>query len=305
MQNIYCVIVTYNGAKWIQSCLQSLRDSTCSVSVIVVDNQSSDETVAIIRQHFTEVRVINAGRNLGFGQANNHGIKMALAEGADAVLLLNQDAWVQPQTIATLAGALEREREYGILSPLHLDGTGTALDSHFFTYFNQSHVRGWIESTLLHQPAPAVVSTSFVNAACWLLSSHCLLKVGPFDPFYFHYGEDMNFCQRTIFHGYKIGIHTSCSIHHDRAERLALKQPASARRQREWIYMANVLGDVGLRQAKMRYLKVFGRQVLKGALAAMTLQVSEAGDHFSIAGRMFLSASGLRQSRQFARRATF
>ena len=66
--------------------------------------------------------------NLGFGRANNLGIRAALDDGARRVLLLNQDACVLPDTIGRLASCSEAHPEYGILSPAHLYGAGEAFD---------------------------------------------------------------------------------------------------------------------------------------------------------------------------------
>ena len=59
----------------------------------------------------------------------------------------------------------------------------------------------------------------YVNCAAWLVSKECIRKVGGFDPLFFHYGEDENYCQRVHYHGYKIGVSTIAKIRHDRDER--------------------------------------------------------------------------------------
>ena len=99
---VYSIVVTYNGEQCITKCLQSLRESTQPSEVILIDNASSDQTVAFVRMHFPEVRVITQSCNLGFGAANNIGIRIALNEGADYLFLLNQDAWVTPDCIEKL-----------------------------------------------------------------------------------------------------------------------------------------------------------------------------------------------------------
>ena len=80
---VYTIIVTYNGDKWIEKCLRSLRDSTLSLSVLVIDNASTDKTVNIVKEQFPEFQLIETGANLGFGKANNIGLEMALQKNAD------------------------------------------------------------------------------------------------------------------------------------------------------------------------------------------------------------------------------
>jgi Predicted glycosyltransferases len=108
------IIVSYNFEQWIDRCLGSLRRSTFPVSVIVVDNGSKDHTTQIIERKYPEVHLIKTGVNLGFGKANNIGIRCAMERGADYFFLLNQDAWISEKTIKTLLDLFEEHPKYGI-----------------------------------------------------------------------------------------------------------------------------------------------------------------------------------------------
>ena len=92
--NIFAVIVTYNAMhrNWADRCLQSLEESSVPVTSIFVDNCSVDGTRDYIPSRYPQVVWLPQDHNLGFGQANNVGIRYALNHGADYVLLLNQDA---------------------------------------------------------------------------------------------------------------------------------------------------------------------------------------------------------------------
>jgi N-acetylglucosaminyl-diphospho-decaprenol L-rhamnosyltransferase len=127
---IYSIVVTYNGSKWLDKCFGSLLNSTVSTKIIAIDNKSTDGTPDEIRLKFPSVEVIETGKNLGFGKANNIGLTRALNENADYVFLLNQDAWVEPDTIGKLIST--QSSEYAILSPVHLNGQGDALDSKLY-----------------------------------------------------------------------------------------------------------------------------------------------------------------------------
>jgi len=63
----------------------------------------------------------------------------------------------------------------------------------------------------------------FVNAVAWLISRECLETIGGFDPLFFHYGEDDNYSQRVIYHGFKIGVLLKVFVIHDRATRVRTK----------------------------------------------------------------------------------
>ena len=71
--NFALIMVTYNGSKWIRQCLDSVCSSSIVPHCIVVDNNSSDDTVEIIRKHYPEVELVQTKSNLGFGGANNIG----------------------------------------------------------------------------------------------------------------------------------------------------------------------------------------------------------------------------------------
>ena len=113
--NIFTIIVTYNGHKWVDFCLGSLRASTVQTIPLVIDNGSTDGTLDYIREHYPEAVLFPQEKNLGFGQANNVGIRYALAHGADYCLLLNQDAAISADSIELMLAQSDGE---SLLSPI-------------------------------------------------------------------------------------------------------------------------------------------------------------------------------------------
>ena len=206
---IFSVIVTFNGSTWIKSCLGSFENKH---NIIIVDNGSQDNTIDLVKNHFPEVHLIKSEVNLGFGAANNIGINYALEQGAEYVFLLNQDAWIKKGTLELLVDTLERNKEYGIISPIHLNGSGKMLDKNFGDYLYNKGGRKFITDKILGRTSEAIIDIEFVNAAAWLLSRKCIEKVGLFDPLFFHYGEDDNYIQRVRFYSFKIGILSSAFI---------------------------------------------------------------------------------------------
>lgn len=81
VNNFALIIVTYNGSKWIRQCLNSVYSSSIVPHCIVVDNNSSDDTVEIIRKHYSEVELVQTKSNLGFGGANNIGFQRIMQMG--------------------------------------------------------------------------------------------------------------------------------------------------------------------------------------------------------------------------------
>jgi GT2 family glycosyltransferase len=219
-KNVKSVVVTYNGIKWIKKCLDSLCKSSIPVDIIVIDNGSSDGTQELIKRNYKSVKFIQSQKNLGFGAANNIGLKMAYESSADYVFLLNQDAWlIEPDTIEKLIQAHEKDTTFGIISPIHLNGLATRLDYGFSIYITPKRCPALYSDQWMNSLKDSIYDVEFVNAAAWLISRSCLEKVGGFSPTFFHYGEDINYIQRVKFYNFKVGIYPFVSISHDRENR--------------------------------------------------------------------------------------
>lgn len=212
---VYTIIVTFNGAVWIERCLDGMRKSTILSNIIIVDNNSTDNTVYIVKTFYPEVMLIESKVNAGFGKANNIGIAAALKNGADYFFLLNQDTRIFPDTLQRLIDANKKYPEYVALSPVHLDGTTKKIDYNFIRYIKNSD--NFISDIIIGgTPVSEVYPLPFINAALWLLSKECILHIGGFDPLYKHYGEDEDYIHRMNYHGYKIGFCPAVFGVHDR-----------------------------------------------------------------------------------------
>jgi GT2 family glycosyltransferase len=255
------IIVTYNGKKWMDRCLGSLRKSSLYTDILVVDNGSTDGTIEYIRSEFPEVQLHCAGENLGFGKANNIGLQKAVKEGYDYVYLLNQDAWVFPHTFERLIAAMEADPGYGILSPMQLTATEDKMDPRFVRWCPAAawkewmHIRSASETDnrsdglsvekydansdfdpvsvsdsdavcgIVSESLPGEIHpVSFVMAAHWMISRACFCAVGGFSPAFPHYGEDDNYIHRAQYQGFKVGILSSAGAVHDREMRPASKE---------------------------------------------------------------------------------
>lgn len=218
---VFVIIVTYKGQLWYDRCFTSLRASEVPVQTVVIDNASNDGTIEYIRDNYPEIHLIASETNLGFGQGNNKGMRYAFDNGAECVFLLNQDAWIEPNTLKELVEIHKQNSEYGILSPMHLNADKTAIEKGLINYVADLKITdpAWIND-LYFNNLKAVYSTNYVNAAAWLLPRTTLETVGGFDPIFFHYGEDDNYMQRVIYHGLKIGICPHVRVVHDTERRV-------------------------------------------------------------------------------------
>jgi len=222
MSEILTIVVTYNGMKWIERCLGSVRASAVPSDIMVVDNASDDGTPDWIREHFPEVIVSDNRENLGFGAANNIGMRYAMAHSYRYVYLLNQDAWVFPETFGTLIRAFEEDgrtgaegvrkapgKPIGILSPMQMEANLTRMDAQFRKHCHKA----------LEKDASETVRVPFVMAAHWMVSRPCLESIGGFCPAFPHYGEDIDFIHRAQYKGFAAAVVKTASAVHDRAGR--------------------------------------------------------------------------------------
>lgn len=226
MHKIIAIVVSYNGRRWYDRCFSSLYNSNIPIDCVVIDNASTDGTVNYIKEHFPHIYLFENKKNLGFAEANNIGIRFAIDHGADYIFLLNQDAWVEKNTIAELLKTFEENESVAIASPIHLNGEYSGLDSRF------CEAMPWLFASDSYMKKLAkYYPVRFVNAAAWMISRKSIEVVGGFDTsLYTHCGEDNDYCQRACFHGFSIVVNTQCTICHDRGYR----DPNNDVNRKEW-----------------------------------------------------------------------
>lgn len=223
------IIVTYNAMKWAERCFHSLRQSSVPLDCIVIDNGSTDGSQEFIKNRFPEVDFIQSTKNLGFGKANNIGIEKAYKKGADFFYLMNQDAWLYEDSIQKLLEVFEnysKQEEIGILSPMHIDGSEKLLDIFLDKYIATNFEKTRLISDLYFQNMKPFYELSFINAAHWLLPRNTIETIGGFNPYFFHYGEDVEYANRVHFHKKKVLLVPESRVVHDGKQILSKVDPA-------------------------------------------------------------------------------
>jgi N-acetylglucosaminyl-diphospho-decaprenol L-rhamnosyltransferase len=201
--DVSVIIVTYNSAACIEACLASVAEQKgVTAETIVVDNASADNTAALVRKF--PVRLLANADNVGYGQANNRGF--AVSEGR-FVYLLNPDARLtDPGALARLCGELEAHPAWGmagnrILSPDGKDEIGPA-----FSYPAQQHV---------HRDF-----SKLPGRIAWILGASMIIRrqvyaaLDGFDPGFFLYCEETDFCLRLRQMGHEIGFVDGVTVRH-------------------------------------------------------------------------------------------
>ena len=248
------VVLNWNGREDTLACLASLstvRDG--SLTLIVVDNASSDGTIEAIRARFPEVVVCENDENLGFAGGMNVGIERALLLDADYVFVLNNDATVSPDTISRLVKTAESSPQIGGISPVvcFADSPETV----WFAGATFDSARGYPGRMLGYgEPLASVAATPFdterLTGAAMLISRQCLQDVGPFDPDLFFLYEDVDWSLRARSRGYRLCVEPSAMVWHrvgrsQGGEHSALSTYYGVRNQLEVSRRHAPLGPVG------------------------------------------------------------
>ena len=209
------ILVNWNGQRHTLECLASLREDTYADKyTIVVDNGSSDDSVAVIRSRFPDVLVLEAGENLGFTGGNNLGMRRALEDGVDYLYILNNDTVVEPDALSALVQAAEFCSDYAIFTPVihyYDDRSQTWLAGTNMDMMRGSAVHDNSRIPARDEPMREI---PWASGCALLIRASVLQQVGCFDVRYFYLWEDVDLCLRVRAAGHKIGIVPAARIYH-------------------------------------------------------------------------------------------
>jgi len=204
MEGITVIIVNYNVKYFLRQCLQSVLNSDYegSLSVIVVDNNSTDGSDMMMQEEFPEVEYIYNQENLGFSKANN----LAIAKVTDPyTLILNPDTILQEDTLKLCYQHMKTEPQVGAVGVRMVDGSGTYLPeskrgfpspaSAIYKLIGLSKLfpnsKTFNQYYLGHLAEDKVQSIDVLTGAFAFIRTDLLQEIGGFDPDYFMYGEDI------------------------------------------------------------------------------------------------------------------
>ncbi|HSH05669.1 MAG TPA: glycosyltransferase family 2 protein [Anaerolineae bacterium] len=232
MLDVAVVIVTWNVAHLIEACLRSLYTELVNIGgqgkVWVVDNGSTDGTIAVVREKFPQAVLMVNEENVGFGRANNQGMWAANDEVPTYYFLLNPDTVVKSGALASLIGCLETRPKVGMVGPRLVYGDGRLQHSGFRfpgvvqlaydlfdgparwyeTGVNGRYPRQQYES---HR-SPFMVET--ILGAAMLLRREVFEVTQGFDPLFHMYCEELDWCRRIAAAGWSIYVVPAAEIVH-------------------------------------------------------------------------------------------
>lgn len=219
------IIPSFNTAKMTRACIQQVKDvfGSLAYEIIVIDNNSQDNTTALLYKNFPEITLIINKKNRGFAQAVNQGI---LKSQGEYVLLLNTDAFVNKGLLKALR-YLDLNPGVGLLSPRLIYPTGK-LQANFGNY--PSVLTEIMQATQLYKVLPwgrvimpnifnqrkfkKIRAVKWLSGTCLFIRRQVLEKIKLFDENFFMYLEDIDFCRRARVAGFKIIFWGKTSIVH-------------------------------------------------------------------------------------------
>jgi GT2 family glycosyltransferase len=218
------IIVNWNGCATTVACVQALLDAgEPQTTIFVVDNGSTDDSVVTLRSRFPRITVLEARDNLGFARGSNLGVQHVLskipARGAHTafpyLFLLNNDAFVNADTLPRLVAALEQTPGAAVAVPKIYYGDGRRL------WYGGGHV-DWKAGTGIHRAkgeldrgqADQAGRVTFAPGCALLLRREVVAADGPFDARYFFMGEDVELSLRLTRAGRPIVYVPSATVRH-------------------------------------------------------------------------------------------
>ncbi|WP_337865224.1 glycosyltransferase [Ignavibacterium sp.] len=228
MTDLSIIIVNYNVKEFLKNLLHSILKASESLSteIIVVDNASTDGSVEMLKEKFPDVKLIANKENLGFGKANNIGLKHATGK---YILLINPDTLVAEDTFTKLIQFFQNHPEAGMVGCkiLNPDGTLQLACRRSFpgpwtsftkvtglsTLFPKSKLFARYNLTYLDENQTYEVDA--ISGSFMMMRKEVYDMFGGFDEQFFMYGEDLDFCYRIQKAGFKIFyVHTTQIIHY-------------------------------------------------------------------------------------------
>lgn len=231
MIDVSVIIVNFNVRYFVEQAITSVYKAAENIKleIIVVDNASSDDSTTLIQNKFPEVRLIANKENLGFGKANNQGIREAKGK---YILLLNPDTVIQENTLSTCIQFMDAHADTGALGVRMIDGKGNFLPeskrsvptpfvafckmSGLSTLFPKSKTfskyhLGYLSENENHE-------VEVLSGAFMFFRGDLLKTIGGFDEDYFMYGEDIELSYQVLKQGYKNYYLADTSIIHYKGE---------------------------------------------------------------------------------------
>jgi GT2 family glycosyltransferase len=206
LPEVTTIILNWNNVSDTLACLGSIATMDYPKHrVIVVDNGSTDDSVAIIAANYPEVTILETGENLGYTGGNNRGIEYALKDGCDYVWLLNDDVTVAPDSLSALISVAVAEPKAGLLGPkVYMREDPQRVLSAGGEFCDNWHPRHRGIGELDQGQFDRMVEVDYLSGCALLVSRRLIERAGGLDNDFFAYHEDIEWCYRGRQAGFQV-----------------------------------------------------------------------------------------------------
>lgn len=214
---VYIILVNYNGSEDTLACIESLKTvSYGNYKIIVVDNASTDNSYEILKDKIdNQVILIESEKNLGFAGGNNIGISYALENGAQAVLLLNNDTLVEPDFLSYMMENFKDPKVGIVGSKIKYE---SKRDTLWFAggeiLWDKFYAKHYGEKEKDSGTYDERKEITFTTGCSMLIHKTLLESIGLLSEEYFMYFEDVDYCARATEKGFKIIYEPKAVIYH-------------------------------------------------------------------------------------------
>ncbi|MDZ7336927.1 MAG: glycosyltransferase family 2 protein [candidate division KSB1 bacterium] len=214
---VFVITLNWNGRQWLEDCLTSvLALDYPNFEVVMVDNGSTDDSVAFVRQRFPSVHVVENGSNLGYARGFNAGLEYAAERGTDYFLIMNNDTVIDQGALAALVETAQAYSKAGFVTgkvyfydqPDTLQTVGKKEDP---IVWNGDHI-GWLEKDVGQYET--VTERAFLDDVMTLVDRRLYDEIGGYDPQFFLQAEEFDWQARAKQRGWKFYYTPKAKIWH-------------------------------------------------------------------------------------------
>ncbi len=232
MSKVGIIILNWNGKQHLQTFLPSVVENSQDAEIVVIDNNSSDDSVEFLKQNYPQIKLVHNAENGGFAKGYNDGLKQI--EGQfEYYILLNSDVEVTPNWINPIINLMENDSTISACQPKvlaynnkssfeHAGACGGFIDKNGYPFCRGRMFENVEKDTNQYDNKTEVF---WATGACMFVRSSIFHRLGVFDEEYFAHMEEIDLCWRMKLHGHKIMVNPESVVYHLGGGTLSYKSP--------------------------------------------------------------------------------
>lgn len=273
-------VISWNTKELINDCLKSITENKVDfpISIEVVDNASTDGSIQMIKDKYSNVKIIENKNNLGFAKAANQAINK---DDYKYNLILNSDTKLKPDCLQTLVDFMENSKESGAVGPLLLNMDGSIQYSgRKFPSFREAALHAFLgifspqnkasrRYMMMDWDRKHTKEVDWISGAAICLRKEAVSEAGMFDESYYMYVEDMDLCYRLWQQGWKVFLLPEAKVYHHIGQSSKQQSAKMIKEFQKSIYRFYVKQNQGSYKVYLKYFVAIGL-FFRGLLLILT-----------------------------------